>query len=88
VTEQVFIKFSTLKFNGGLVTVFALFFVYGWMDRVVLQGASQVCRHTLKSNKENKCTLFCHSKTNDSFKKCVLYCCFYSGSSRDMAFLL
>jgi len=67
VAEQVSIKFSTLKFNGDLVTVFALLFVCKWMDRVVLQGASQVCRHTLKSNKENKFTLFCHSKTNDSF---------------------
>jgi hypothetical protein len=86
--EQVFIKLSPLKFNGDLVTVFALLFVYKWMDRVVLQGASQLCRHTLKSNKENKRTLFCHSKTNDSSKNRVLYCCFYSGSSHGMAFLL
>jgi len=28
VAEQVFIKLSTLKFNGDLVTVFALLFVY------------------------------------------------------------
>lgn len=28
VAEQVFIKFSTLKFNGDLVTVFSLLFVY------------------------------------------------------------